>query len=178
MNTGSSSKFSVAPLVRDHYRTLRNYQTGRTSITDLLSYLGIPTASAAASWGVGLHAENVDDVLTAIAIFTGLIFNVFVLIFDLTARAVDTCDPLRRREVEALADQLRANVSYAVLLGLLLSAVLGAAVMVTTSKQLPVPMTAFIVFGSIQLLLTISMILKRVRSMFIALHLARREEIP
>lgn len=173
------SKFSAVGLVQDHYDTLRNYQTGKYSLSDFLTHLGVPAAIAGVSWLLDGRAHNVSTVLTAVAIFTGLIFNVFVLIFDLTARATDNLPAGSRTLVDRLADELRANVSYAVLVGITLSGALGGLVMFTdTERPLGRLATAIVVFTGIHLLQTIFMILKRVRAMFRSFRLRQAEIIP
>ncbi|MEU0548409.1 hypothetical protein [Micromonospora sp. NPDC005979] len=179
MRRTESSKFSALVLVQDHYNTLRNYSTKRSRPADYLIYLGLPALLAGLVWYLDGRARNVPDVLAAVAILTGLIFNVFVLIFDLTARAADTL-PLGVREfVDQLADELRANVSYAVLVGILLTGLLGGLVMFTdVDKPLNRLATMMVVFACAHLLLTIFMILKRVRAMFRSFRLRREEPIP
>jgi hypothetical protein len=172
-------KFSAFVLVRDHYDTLRNFSTGQRRPADYLVYLGGPALIAALTWYLDGRARNIPDVLAAVAILTGLIFNVFVLIFDLTARATDKLPPEVRMFVDRLADELRANVSYAVLVGISLTGLLGAVVMFTDTDQplgrLP---TALIVFTAIHLLMTIFMILKRVRAMFRSFRIKHTEPVP
>ncbi|WP_157185735.1 hypothetical protein [Nocardia transvalensis] len=126
-----------------------------------------------------MRASNIPEVLAAVAILTGLIFNVFVLLFDLTMRATDKTDPGLRPIVDRLADELRANVSYAVLLGLTLTFILGGLAMFGNTKQpLSGPITAIIVFLAVQMLLTISMILKRIRALYRAFRTTGGERIP
>ncbi|GAB3795545.1 hypothetical protein [Micromonospora zhanjiangensis] len=179
MRRTESSKFSAIALVQDHYDTLRNYGTKRRRPADYLAYLGVPAAIAGGVWYFDGRARNVPDVLAAIAILTGLIFNVFVLIFDLTARATDTLPPQMRQFVDQLADELRANVSYAVLVGIVLTGLLGGVVMFTdTDKPLGRVSTLLVVFAGVHLLLTIFMILKRVRAMFRSFRVRREDPVP
>jgi len=68
--------------------------------------------------GAGLrhvHATHVPDVLAAAAILDGLIFNVFVLCSDLTARAAEKADPHTSARSTSSPTSC-GNVSYAVLL--------------------------------------------------------------
>lgn len=160
------SKFSVVDLVVDHFDTLRNYSTGKFSIGDLLVYLGLPVACATAVGIAGLRVGNLPELLAAVAILTGLIFNVFVLLFDLTMRAADRTDPAKLRDIMKLAGELRANISYAVLSGITMTAVIGGFVMLSGEKELPIVPTIVVVFGLAQMLLTIFMVLKRVRGLY------------
>jgi len=177
--TRPRSKFLPVVLVVDHYLTLRDAATGRPRIRDYLSFLGLPVLLAAIGWWQGAQAQHVPEVLAAAAILTGLIFNVFVLLFDLAMRVEDKTDPAHKHRLNRLADELRANISYAVLLGLILTALLGGLAMFTdTSQPLGLQVTAVVVFVSTQLLLTISMILKRIRALYRAFRITGPEDIP
>lgn len=166
-----SGKFSVFGLIEDHYNTLRHFGSGRRSPVDHLVFLGLLALAAAASWLLDGRVRNVPEILAATAILTGLVFAVFVLVFDLAARATTTAVDEKRGLALQLADELRANVSYAVLVGLLLSALLGGLAMFTdAARPLPRLLSAFLVYGGVHLLLSIFMILKRVRSMFVLLR--------
>ncbi|WP_328442876.1 hypothetical protein [Amycolatopsis sp. NBC_00438] len=172
-------KFSSFALVSDHYRTLRDAETGRPRIRDYLTFVGLPLLLAALAWVRGAHAGHIPEVLAAVAILTGLIFNVFVLLFDLTMRAADKTDPAHQATLNQLTDELRANISYAVLLGLVLTAAFGGLAMFTdTSQPLPTSVTAVIVFLGVQMLLTVSMVLKRIRALYRAFRVVSPERIP
>lgn len=174
-----SSKFSSLALVVDHYDTFRDARTGKPRVVDYVIYVGLPLALALAAWIRGVRASHIPEVLAAVAILTGLIFNVFVLLFDLTVRATDQTDPAHRTAVTRLADEARANVSYAVLLGLLLTVTFGGLAMFSnTGRPLAPAATAVIVFLGLQLLLTVSMILKRIRALYRAFRIAGGERIP
>lgn len=174
-----AGKFSAVALLKDHYLTFRNYQSGKFSPGDFIVYFGIPLAVAVFTFCIGGRARNIPEVLAAVAIFTGLIFNVFVLIFDLTARATDNLPDESRALVDRLADELRANVSYAVLVGIIFTALLGSISMFSdTSRPLGPIATALVVLAGTHMLLTIFMILKRVRAMFRSFRLRRAEIIP
>ena len=171
LRTARRGKFSVVGLIEDHYNTLRHHGSGRRSPADYLMFLGLPALAGAASWLLGGRVRNVPEILAATAILTGLIFAVFVLVFDLAARAASGTDAEHRHLALQLADELRANVSYAVLVGLFLSALLGGFAMFTdAAKPLSRLLSAVLAFGGLHLLLSVFMILKRVRSMFILLR--------
>jgi hypothetical protein len=171
LRTARRGKFSVVGLIEDHYNTLRHYGSGRRSPVDHLMFLGLPALAAAATLLLGGRVRNVPEILAATAILTGLTFAVFVLVFDLASRAASDVIEEHRALALRLADELRSNVSYAVLVGLLLSAVLGGLAMFTdTAKPLSRLLSAIVAFGGLHLLLSIFMILKRIRSMFMLLR--------
>ncbi|MBE1465421.1 hypothetical protein H4W33_004433 [Kibdelosporangium phytohabitans] len=86
-------KFSSLTLVTDHYDTFRDAATGRRRLLDFVAYIGFPLTLSATTWACNARAGNIPELLAAAAILTGLIFNVFVLLFDLTMRATDKTDP-------------------------------------------------------------------------------------
>ncbi|QRP45772.1 hypothetical protein [Amycolatopsis sp. FDAARGOS 1241] len=177
--TRASSKFSSLSLLVDHYETLRDHETGRARLRDYAVFVGIPAALGGLVWLRGAHAAHVPEVLAAVAILTGLIFNVFVLLFDLTMRATDRTDPAYLDTVTRLVDELRANISYAVLLGLVLTSLLGGLALFTdTSQALTTPVSALVVALASQMLLTVSMILKRIRALYRAFKRVGPERIP
>jgi hypothetical protein len=180
MKVTSPGKFSVFGLVQDHYNTFRNYRSGKFSPADFIVYLGTPTLSGTVSWLLSLKANNVPEVLSAVAILTGLIFGVFVLIFDLSMRASETRESSQREKITKLVEELRANVSYAVLLGLVLTGIISSIAMFKPDDKSPIgiQLTAVIIFLGVQLLLTILMILKRVRATFRGFYLEFEEKIP
>lgn len=173
------SKFSVADIIFDHYRTLHHHGTGRPRMADYMVYLGLPLAGAALGWWVNARARNIPELLAAVAILTGLIFNVFVVLFNLPLRASEKIESADLDVINELAEQLRANVSYAVLVGISLTAFLGVAAMFSdTSQPLPTAPTLVIIFSGVQMLLTIFMVLKRVRSLFRAFRVVQPERQP
>jgi hypothetical protein len=173
------SKFSVSSIIVDHYSTFRYYETKKVSVPDYVLYLGVPAGVFVASILGPLRASNVADILAAVAILTGLVFNAVLLVADLSARAREIVGEPRRSQVIGLADQLRANITYAVLLGLLLSLILGAIAMFTNdSKPISNWLTGLVLFLGLQLLLTILMVLKRVRALFHSFFIQPEETTP
>lgn len=172
------SKYSLIALVRDHYDTLRDYDTQQIMLSDYLVCLGIPTVAAGVGWWTGARANHVPEVLAAVAILTGLIFSAFSQGFDLRG-ATSKMNSDAARPTIHLIDQLRANVSYAVLLGIILTAILGCAAMFgDTDKPLPMAPSLVVIFLGTQMLLTIFMVLKRVRAVYVAFESSQTERIP
>jgi hypothetical protein len=173
------SKFSSLALVFDHYDSFRDVNSGKPRVADYLVYVGTPLWLAVLTYLRDVRAGHIPEVLAAVAILTGLIFNVFVLLFDLTMRATDRTDPAHQAVINKLADEVRANVSYAVLLGLILTVTFGGLAMLTDTRQPLHPLaTAAVVFLGVQLLLTISMILKRIRALYRAFRVTGGERTP
>lgn len=175
----SNTKFSPIAIVTDHYDTFRSYGSGRRSASDFMVDLGVPAAAVAVAWWFGARAQNLPAVLTAVSILTGLTFSLFTLVFTLAARAVDAENNGLRDLLLDLSNQVRANVSYAVLVGIVLTAFLAALVMFTDTKQ-PAGFAATwaIIFLGSQMLLTIFMVIRRVRALHDGVRLNRPDPIP
>jgi hypothetical protein len=175
-----SGKFSVASLVIDHYQTFCVYPGKRIKKSDYAIYVGLPLVVAVLIIIFKLRANNIPNILAAIAILTGLIFNAVLLLSDLSTRAIEAArGGPRGEDILRLAKELRSNISYAVLIGLLLSALLGGISMFSNvSKPVPYGITAIICAVGVQLLLTVGMILKRLRSLFGSFELDYEEQLP
>ncbi|GAA4737507.1 hypothetical protein [Actinomycetospora chibensis] len=175
----SSSKFWPFAIAADHYRTFKDHGTGRWSVSDFVTYLGIPLAAVGVAAWFDARAQGLPQVLTAVSILTGLSFSLFTLVFTLSARAVDADDHGMQSLLLDLADQVRANVSYGALVGITLTALLGALVMFTdTTKPAGSVTTWLIIFLGVQMLLTIFMVIRRVRSLNDGLRANRRDRVP
>ncbi len=158
---------------------MRDYDTQRVMVSDYLVYLGLPLVAVGIGWWTGARANNVPEVLAAVAILTGLIFSAFSQGFDFRSKADEKLHSGNGHAAGELTNQLRANVSYAVLLGIVLTAFLGVAAMFgNTSKPLPMAPTMVMIFLGSQMLLTLFMVLKRIRAIYLAFNNAQPERIP
>ena len=65
----------------DDFSTLRDYRTGRLSISDLALFLGVPFALGGAVWWwhFNFDANVLNGMLAAFSIFAGLLLNLLVL---------------------------------------------------------------------------------------------------
>lgn len=122
------SKFSVAPVVSDHLKTLRDDRTHRPRWwPDIAVLHGLPLGFATLSLGNGFRLQGIGEVLGGLAILGGFLFALVIFVFQL--RISITNDPRisSTAMLPRLIDELFANVSYAVLVGLTTTAVAMAA---------------------------------------------------
>lgn len=176
--TRARSKFSPLDLISDHYATLRDASTGKASRRDMLVFVGGPAAAAAVPVVLSAPAGRVPELLSATAIFTGLIFGAYVLMFDMTMRATDQSDPARRGPIVELAGELRANITYAVVVGVILTGLLAGFAIFSEGDKLPLAVTPVIVFLGLQMLLTVFMVLRRVRALYEAYPASQPDRVP
>lgn len=175
-----SSKIDVTEIVRGHLRTLSDNGTGRLSIADAATFLGVPVILSAA--GVAADLSLGSDIVSLLvnfgAIFTALLLSVLVLVYDQEAklRVEDTLRSLKRN----LLSQLYYNICYSILVSVLLVVacfVLSILVGVVTEIDLPFALgsvslrydvyvlTPFIILLVSNLVLTIVMVVKRMHTL-------------
>jgi drug/metabolite transporter (DMT)-like permease len=170
-------KINVFRIVRDHFGTLRDYQTGKLSVSDLIVFMLCPLIAAFACVykSVSFDKDALIAVLTAFSIFAGLLFSLLLLVFTLT----DKTEPqsmlysVRRQ----LIGELYENISFAILVSMaIVTLAIGAA---TFRHPAPVDTgtgwlaTFLLVLFMSNFILTILMILKRMHAL---LTLALKEQ--
>lgn len=120
-------KVDVRHIFRDHFRTLRNAETGRWSAFDYLFFYFVPLAGAiwAYRYGVKFAKADVYNVsITFFGIFIALLLNLQVAIFAILQRrwepsADDRMQPYQIEKFEnrqKLLGELNANLSYLILM--------------------------------------------------------------
>ena len=111
-----TSKIDLRAIIRDHFATFKDESTERISVIDFAVMVGVPIVVATVSALAGFHVPDahVGTLISAFAIFGGLLFNVLVLIYSFSS-GEDNPDPVR----EKLVQQSFANISFAVMSSLL-----------------------------------------------------------
>lgn len=164
------SKFSVLPLLAAHFDTLRDASTGKARPADYIQLYGLPIAVGATTVLTGFQLQGVGELLAGIAILGSLLFGLVIFVIQL--RLQMTSDPRVGQRTTELVDELFANVTYAVLVGLVATAVTmaAAASRVPDAKgdlgALNPWWTGAVAALTIHLLLMIGMALKRVHSAY------------
>jgi hypothetical protein len=153
-------KVDVRDIISDHVNTLVNFATGKRSRADLILFFVLPVlvGGGMAAVDVLLKGSTADGLLSALAIFAGLLFNLLILIHGLLRSATDAP---RFREEKRLIQEIYANISYAILVSLV-------AIVVLVACLFPGPRWAWVVGSTttyaliINFLLTMLMVLRRV----------------
>ena len=160
MSTTFLGKINLADILHEHFATLIDTNTDKSSLTDrLLFFVGpaIPVAVMVV-YSVKLTEGTISVLGTALSILAGLLFNLLVLLHTLTM-------PHRGqpfdRSVALLQRQLHANVAYAILVALI-----ALVPLVVASYFGPLDLrrsvTGYIaIYLAIHFALTMGMILKR-----------------
>ncbi len=164
------AKINVTEIVVGHIGTLRSADTGKVSSPDWFLFFAIPVIVAA---GLCYKQRFIDKdeanmLVQAYAILVGLLFNLLVLILTAISKEHGKNADIQHDIVATVKLRLLretfANISYCVLLGILVALV----VVATLLKNVQIHYVAcFIAYaGSANFVLTLLMILKRVYRLF------------
>jgi hypothetical protein len=156
-------KIDIRDIVRDHFRTMVDYGTGRRSIADILLFLVLPATAALACDRVGITIDGnaVNVLITAVSILAGLLFNVLVLIHTVATRFTAPTGP---KDGTRFLSEIYSNIAYAILLCLVTLIPLAFLAMSSTTWLIRL-LNGISAFLLIHLLLTLLMILKRLHAL-------------
>jgi hypothetical protein len=158
-------KIDVRSIIVGHLATLKDCGGQKRSITDLLLFFALPFCVAGASvwFGIQILATAVNALLTAFSIFVGLLFNLLVMVLTFLQTTQGAPDDRLLQVRKQLLREITANLSFAILVALMLVAVAIFSLVRTQKDEEPVrPVEAFIlVTGSINFVLTLLMVLRR-----------------
>ncbi len=157
------SKIDIRDIVRDHFATLVDYETGRRSFSDHILFVVIPLIASGVLLllRIQLSEPAVTVLITALSIFAGLLFNLLVLIDSLADRKAA---PTGDSDARLMMKSIYANLSYAVLISLLTLVPL-CLFALTQNCTVRVVTSGFSYFLISHFLLTLLMVLKRIHAL-------------
>ncbi|MDH2429682.1 hypothetical protein [Sphaerisporangium sp. TRM90804] len=166
-------RLGIRDLIRDHINTL--YEFGRdnrshVSWPDVTLFYLLPVGVGMICWMRGVELYVSDVLLSGVAILTGFLFGLLVHVFSLGIKVAD--DPRHESgdKLPTLIDELRANVSYSCGVGLLITVLLVVPVAFIepsiVAAGLSSDMTAIFSTLFIHLILTLLMVIRRVRAAY------------
>lgn len=155
-------KINIADVVKDHLATIRDYDTGRTSVSDAIVFALIPSffSLAAVIFGRRIDESVVGILITAFSIFTALLLNLLMLIFAAARPGQKGQSDSRAKLRHALLKELFANVSFGILTSILITVLLVA--ILFASSLAHIIMLGAAAFLIVNFFFTLLMILKRV----------------
>ncbi|MBZ9959314.1 hypothetical protein [Mesorhizobium sp. BR1-1-14] len=155
-----TGKLDLRMIVKDHLSTFSDDGTYSVELFFITVAAPLAFALAALRHGPSIVNDNIDTLISVFAIFSGLLFNVLMLIYSL---------PIGNGDGQKLLRESIANISYAILVALAAVIVLTALLFVSGyARQF---LEACVVFFSANFLLSLLMVLKRI-------HLLLREKFP
>lgn len=83
-----SNKINVLKIITEHISTLKDYGTGRYDVCDLILFFFIPFLIAAILpfFKLLITKEVANVLITSFSIFVGLLFNLLLLIYDVSGK--------------------------------------------------------------------------------------------
>lgn len=168
----SLGRLGLRDMVHDHVDTW--VETGldereHPSSSDWILFVAVPVTGGLAALIAGVRLYSLDAVLAGGAILTGLLFGLLVHVLALGLQLSGDPKVIRGSRLARLVDQLRANITWACLVGLVLSAI-STAVASATRRLDDVGtapwVSAIVIALALHLGMTLLMILKRVRSTY------------
>jgi hypothetical protein len=162
-------KINVIRIVTDHYSTLKRYNRTNICKSDLLTFVALPFLLAVVSAYLNLKFTDpiINILISALAIFSGLLFNLLVLLHAIKIRNVNY---INEKDTKDFFKQIYANISYALFISILIVTLLCIVIFfrsnaaVTLNLRDPILVrfgNGVIFFLLAQLMLTLLMILKR-----------------
>lgn len=81
-------KISIANIIKDHVRTLKNNKTKKISYLDIVLFFLLPLtiSSFIVYVGMSLNDALVNALITSLSIFSALLFNLLLLVYDISEK--------------------------------------------------------------------------------------------
>jgi amino acid transporter len=162
---------NVWVIVKDHLKTLKVYRSDKTSTEDVILFLVIPFLGALSLvlfLDYRLDVDAINALITSLSVFSGLLFNLLLLIYDLL-RKENTKDDSKEISEEVSSSLRRTFLShiYAHISFTILTAVLSITLLLFLFIKINFPILTIsinvaVIFLIINFILTMLMILQRV----------------
>lgn len=161
-----ASKASVAPAIRAHFDTLRDDATGSIRVRDFLLFVGLPSGVGLALGIAKFRLHDIASMLAGLAVFTALLFGLVIFVFQLRVQIKDDGRDRQRPKLASLIDEMFANVTYSVIVGVVTTVVAVIAAAISGNDGAPTWISGILAALALHLVLTILMCLKRVHSAY------------
>jgi len=164
------SKINVLGIVQDHILTLKNYRTNKLHYPDIFLFVFLPLAISLLFiyLDFSLNDGMVNALITSFSVFAALLFNLLLLVYGLTEKEVEKVSI--SNEKLSILREIHINVSFCILISVITNTILLTYFLKAKScllfninvcsLQWILPLTTY--YLSIQFLLTLFMILKRI----------------
>jgi hypothetical protein len=176
-----SLKINVFALIKEHFLTLKNDESGKVSYVDLFSFIFIPLSLSIATilFSIKLNSDFTGAVINFGAIFSALLMSVLVLVYDQDTKLDDSIKSAKENDEiqitkakyelkKELLKQLYHNICFAIIASL--SIVILSLLQILgdfyswdlASKWI---ITPFIIFTLSSMVLTTFMVVKRMHAL-------------
>lgn len=164
-----SSKINVLAVVTDHIGTLRDHRSGRTSVSDLITFFAVPVAFGVAVWVVSPVVTQTAALPTFFTLVAGFLLNMMLRSVEWVAKdheaflvGLDALERARRDRRRLLLAELHQTLTYSFLVALIgVAGGLVIALFLPEGEPTPRLSLAAVAALAMHLLLTLLMVLKR-----------------
>ena len=120
-------KISIANIIKDHISTLRNNKTRKISYLDITLFFLLPffISGFIVYLGISLNDALVNALITSLSIFSALLFNLLLLVYDVSEKKLylpETTDPVennRRIKTRELLREIYNKISFTILISII-----------------------------------------------------------
>ena len=158
-------KVNIANIIRNHFATLKDNSTNRPRFWDYLLFLVVPFAlSGVLLFFYGRLQSNLVNVLaTSLSIFTALLFNLLLLVYDAVRKTQDSNGIQRENDRRTrFLREVFSNISFAILVAIGAIIAVLISILMKGCVVAEFVSSAFTYFLVALFLLTLLMLLKRV----------------
>lgn len=163
------SKINVLEIFTSHLRTLKNYKQSSYSRADITVFFVFPLifSSAVVFSGFKLDKDLVGVLINVFAILAGFLFNLLVLVYEVTSRAVRVGNTVQQNNLSLdKLEEISSNVSFEVSLAIINVLLLAASS--AFLEGVPNVVFSLIIFYLVTLFtLTLFMVVKRVHKLLL-----------
>ncbi len=166
-------KIDPGPIISDHLATLYDYGASKRSFLDIVLFFGVPLIVAALAVelaGIRIRVAAVTAILTASALFIGLLPNLLVLVLTFLDKAKGDPSDTHLQDRKRFMREIAAHVSFAFLLSLMLASIATTALMMLhRDDEASGPVLTFaLIAGSACLVLTLLMLIRRMHILIVS----------
>ncbi|WP_276978632.1 hypothetical protein [Flavobacterium filum] len=151
-----TSKINIKQIFTDHFKTLKDESTGRTSKLDLLFFFVIPIIPAyfLVHYNYFVTIDKLNVIISTNSIFIGLLFNLLALLYSLYQSPKN-----QTKFKKELTKEMLANISFEIVI--LIFSIVFAIFSIIDSLFLSSLFSLITYYLSITCFFTLFMILKR-----------------
>jgi hypothetical protein len=169
-------KINIKKIVRKHFATFQDERTGKKDVLDYIFFIFLPLLISVI---FAIKFQNINSLanilIISLSIFTGLLFNLLLLTYDLVKRNDNKIIGLRKEELKTKEDddlkikgrllkQIFNNISYSILISLFAVLILFLSLL-WDNYYYNVILSFAIYFLTINFFLTMLMVLKRTHNL-------------
>jgi hypothetical protein len=159
------SKINIVKILKDHFKTLKNTNTNKISLSDYFMFFILPLIFALIYYyfDITMSDDLIKSLLTIFSVFVGLLFNLLILIYDIVNKnnhknknEPHTNMPIRKKFLQ----EIFSNISFTIFMSIVIVILL--LVTFTNNCFIKSASSLLSVYLMFLFILTLLMILKRI----------------